>query len=547
MVVVAVASLCFAFSTARAEPAPIKPRLAILVDTSGMMTRAPQWVTREANCLELTGFDPCTSSGRSLTSAMKSCNACVEDTVSFSTSCGNSWTNACARAYRQCLSALTGTTNCGATLSITTPAITRGDGSAEFPGCDVDGDGQANDSRIFQTKDVLTRFVGDYGELEFSLWRFKQLTAGQACASDSDCPKTAEGLAILTCVDGDGNPATTKQCAFDAAKLGAPQSQGLCSTATWTGADTTFTCSQCDSQTSFDRAQCRAYGLDQIRSGGTSPVNGTVVTCQSPTAHPFMDHVGSFPNGASCSPSGADEVVAFPVSGWDDNFRGSIAWLDGRMTNDNDELRAIGGSPIAAALRDMATSLRNAETGSSTEACRPTSVVAVLGGSESCESASAAANAAAALHQLTPTKTVPVYVVALSVCPPQQPNCQALLELDAVAAAGGTSRAFVVEDAAGIDAVLRQIADSSLVRESCAGIDTDCDGLVSETYPALGAACSLGVGACATEGAFVCGGDGSQLVCSATPTPPAAESCNAVDDDCNGLVDDAQELACVSF
>ena len=49
--------------------------------------------------------------------------------------------------------------------------------------------------------------------------------------------------------------------------------------------------------------------------------------------------------------------------------------------------------------------------------------------------------------------------------------------------------------------------------------------------------CTTGVGACAQEGTFVCGQEG--LSCEAEPGDPTEEICNAVDDDCNGAVDDA--------
>jgi hypothetical protein len=54
----------------------------------------------------------------------------------------------------------------------------------------------------------------------------------------------------------------------------------------------------------------------------------------------------------------------------------------------------------------------------------------------------------------------------------------------------------------------------------------------------LSQACTVGVGACARTGAWVCNADGSGTTCSATPGPPATETCNGIDDDCDGIVDD---------
>jgi putative metal-binding protein len=72
--------------------------------------------------------------------------------------------------------------------------------------------------------------------------------------------------------------------------------------------------------------------------------------------------------------------------------------------------------------------------------------------------------------------------------------------------------------------------------ETCNGLDDDCDGVVDDGNPGGGAACSTGLaGACAT-GSTVC--SGGQLACNAT-VQPGGETCNGVDDDCNGVVDDS--------
>ncbi len=74
--------------------------------------------------------------------------------------------------------------------------------------------------------------------------------------------------------------------------------------------------------------------------------------------------------------------------------------------------------------------------------------------------------------------------------------------------------------------------------ETCDDLDNDCDGLTDEDSPDLGASCSNGTGECRRPGSFVCSDGG--LACDAVPAEPAAsEVCaDQLDNDCNGMTDD---------
>jgi hypothetical protein len=76
--------------------------------------------------------------------------------------------------------------------------------------------------------------------------------------------------------------------------------------------------------------------------------------------------------------------------------------------------------------------------------------------------------------------------------------------------------------------------------EICDSIDNDCDGSTDEGFPGLGQSCNSGQGICARPGVVVCASNTSAPpICNAVAgTPNPAETCDYVDDDCDGSTDE---------
>jgi len=70
------------------------------------------------------------------------------------------------------------------------------------------------------------------------------------------------------------------------------------------------------------------------------------------------------------------------------------------------------------------------------------------------------------------------------------------------------------------------------------GLDDNCNGQTDEGFGNLGMPCTVGLGACAVEGQFICRDDALATVCNAVARLGSDEVCNGVDDDCDGAADD---------
>ena len=114
----------------------------------------------------------------------------------------------------------------------------------------------------------------------------------------------------------------------------------------------------------------------------------------------------------------------------------------------------------------------------------------------------------------------------------------------------GVCAAGVAECRAGTVQCVGPIAPGSQP-EICDWLDNDCDGEIDEDFGGRGAACTVGLGICRRSGVTACDATDptAPATCSVVPgTPNPAETCDYVDDDCDGQTDEGfRNLAGVYF
>ena len=82
--------------------------------------------------------------------------------------------------------------------------------------------------------------------------------------------------------------------------------------------------------------------------------------------------------------------------------------------------------------------------------------------------------------------------------------------------------------------------------ERCNDIDDDCDGLVDEDWQLKGQPCDGDDNDLCFEGIWICLVNGTGIICT-DRSGDSIETCNRVDDDCDGLTDEEGAVGCVNY
>lgn len=97
----------------------------------------------------------------------------------------------------------------------------------------------------------------------------------------------------------------------------------------------------------------------------------------------------------------------------------------------------------------------------------------------------------------------------------------------------------VTDCKAGVLTCVPNVAPGS-VTETCNAVDDDCNGNVDDGFN-VGAVCTIGVGGCSEQGKYACDGMGG-VTCNVMPKQPMPETCDNLDNDCDGVIDNGLGL-----
>jgi len=311
------------------------------------------------------------------------------------------------------------------------------------------------------------------------------------------------------------------------------------------------------------------FGLERFVtdcSGTCSPSCDTTCGCNCS----YLDCNGCNSDGSGCPAGGetADQAEVL-VDIREDNLPDILRWIDYTCdtcatTGGDPELSAETWTPIAGALRAARRYYEGGDPDFPTSpilndpfaGCRPYRVILLTDGRETCASDAETVAAATELRSTTVgpgTYDVLTCVVGFGITPGSA-------TIENIAVAGGTDApgpfsAYYADDESQLSNAFSQIIADAVLVEVCNGADDDCDGDIDEGFQLY---CDIPGGTPAPtlcvdpgdpcdgvddncyrgiedEDRNVCGLCGPDCICE-------QESCNGLDDDCDGETDEGFDL-----
>jgi hypothetical protein len=427
---------------------------------------------------------------------------------------------------------------------------TYGDGSERYPGVDMDHDGLTDDSRLFIAKDVITEVVSGAGTIRFGLARYHADefpsyglpgggADGIACDSEDDCDIYMPAAYYChstrrRCTPG--NFGTV--CPFYNGNRDPDAGRVECPVGTVYPAVDYISVDGWYLRDSYGQC-CR----DQVLQWVPRPYNmwmpfcaactGAECECYDFDTNGVCDHRDFLGNVREVG-RGADLLVGYERGvAYDPND--ILEWVDGVETwvGDvpvNPELRATGFTPLARSMMDLLEHFEvdvggsGGVPGTGVPGVPPCYRYAIVltDGDDTCEG-SVARDRVIAAAGLLRAAGVTTYIIAFAIT-----DATSLGTLDAAAAAAGTGTARRARDRDELRAAFGEIISSAVRVETCNDIDDNCNGTIDdEVYRS----CTCGV----AVGQRVCT-RGRWGACSAGE--PVPEVCDGRDNNCNLRIDE---------
>ena len=136
---------------------------------------------------------------------------------------------------------------------------------------------------------------------------------------------------------------------------------------------------------------------------------------------------------------------------------------------------------------------------------------------------------------LSPNKALlALFAISLVGCP--DPNPSPSVAPEAGAEQGGVSVMTGGVEGGDEPTCMPNIVEDGVDGESCDGLDNDCDGQVDEGF-SVGERCERRLNECSAEGVFECDEAGARR-CNAPELVEREETCDELDNDCDGSIDE---------